>query len=793
MDLIDTILKSKYKTMCGLDNISNISNNTILLGTTTYLSSFYVSSNSIIYKNTSLLSSLNVTGNIIFNNNISINSNLNILKNNINNNNYYINNNLYVSNNTTINNNLYISNTTLINNDSTFLSNLNINGALYINNILNTLNINPNNNNINIYGDIINIGTTNSIINILATTTYVATNNININDKIFELNINASSLTGFDIGSLSGFEILNLSNSGFITTTNDATRYIIKTPNSSIINYILTQNDNDNLYISGITIINNDTSNNSNLYITNNVLLNNISINSNIYISNNTLINNASLNSSLYLNNNMINNNLTTILSSLNINKYSNLNYTTINTNMYVSNTTILNNITINSNLNVLNSTLFNNNLTILSDLNINNNILANNNITLYSNLNINNNTLFNNNVTVLSNLYVSNNSIFNNNTSINSSLQVNNTAILNGNNNFKNINILGNILCNLSEYSDNNNAASNIPAGCFYRTGGVVKIRLNNTPPILTLLGNSSVSINIGSSYTDLGVTAIDYYNNQLQVYITSIGSNNSNILISGTSTLVTSTSLLSSGNYNITYIATDSLGNYNTVNRILIIIGNEIVIPFDYNSVLIAFQYPFSGSNILPNIIYTNNPNTLTVSHTPINTTYTAITLSQSTLNNIGFNYNSSWCFVLKGKRLTNNDSYFSVEFDINVSYPWYSTTGISPWLEGGGNLDGSNYLNNITSYLVYKGTSNPYSLANGFYINVSYNYNTLRLKVELTDWNGTIVFTSNGTNNYTFTRKLTPFIFCLVWDEFIFYNGFYYNKTGYVPYSTFISSFT
>lgn len=170
--------------------------------------------------------------------------------------------------------------------------------------------------------------------------------------------------------------------------------------------------------------------------------------------------------------------------------------------------------------------------------------------------------------------------------------------------------------MCQVPEYADNITAKNNgVPIWGWYRTGGILKIRLNDVPPVLTLLGNYNILINIGNYYTDPGVTAIDYYNNQLPVYITSIGINNSNILnnnilISG-KTLITSTSLLSLGNYNITYTATDLFGNNNTINRI-INISNQPVLsipglifftsPDTYNSTNNTWVDVINNTTVIP-----------------------------------------------------------------------------------------------------------------------------------------------------------------------------------------------
>jgi hypothetical protein len=99
---------------------------------------------------------------------------------------------------------------------------------------------------LNINGKIINIGGTSSIVNILGTTTYVATNELSIHDKMINLNTDQYN-NAFDNGANSGFQIKGTSGDGFIQTSNDATRYLIKPPAISQTSYILTV---DNSYFS---------------------------------------------------------------------------------------------------------------------------------------------------------------------------------------------------------------------------------------------------------------------------------------------------------------------------------------------------------------------------------------------------------------------------------------------------------------------------------------------------------------------------------------------------------------
>jgi hypothetical protein len=110
------------------------------------------------------------------------------------------------------------------------------------------------------------------------------------------------------------------------------------------------------------------------------------------------------------------------------------------------------------------------------------------------------------------------------------------------------------------------------------YRTGGIIKIRLDNSSPIIYLNGNSILNLQYGSPYTDPGVTVSDNSDINLIPYITFFLTGASNLItdpipITGPTTIST-ISNLDIGTYNITYSVTDSSGNiglnYRTLNII-------------------------------------------------------------------------------------------------------------------------------------------------------------------------------------------------------------------------------
>ena len=272
MSSLDNYLIIKYRDMFGLDNISNISINTTLKSNVSMLSLLNISQNFINYNNISLLSNLNLnnlTQNLILtiNNDLWISNNSNFI------NNITILSNLLCNNFTTYNN-LYINDNTNLNNNTSCLSDLYINNNNTTNKI-NVHNVFSNNTTLSLLSDVINIGTTNSIVNITGTSLYVASSDLKIYDKILSLNINPSTYSPFDNGNLSGIEIMGTSQSGFIKSDYSGTLLTIKAP-ESIEQNILTL-DNDNMYITGYNILNDNVSLYESLDITHNMSLKNIS------------------------------------------------------------------------------------------------------------------------------------------------------------------------------------------------------------------------------------------------------------------------------------------------------------------------------------------------------------------------------------------------------------------------------------------------------------------------------------------------------------------------------------
>jgi len=578
--IVDKILAVKYKEMCGFYNIINVSDNTTLLGSITILSSLYTSSNTAIHGSESIMSSFYINNKSFLKGNNTFNSNLFISGLSNINNNLTINSSLNIFGNSNINGNLYINNGAIFQDQITILSGFNVGGDSIITN-LETETISPYDQpTLNIIGDTINIGSTNSIIYMRGTTNYIANTKLSINDNLIMLNIDTNN-NPIDDGINAGFEILGSSGNGFIKTTEDGLRYYIKAPNDSITRYIATLDGNENLTISGHSLFYKDVTVNSTLFVSDKSIFNNdATMNLNLNVLGDTIINNnATILSNIYISNNTNIHSDTTTNMSLNVLNNSIIPNTIVNADLVVmGNTNLLSDTTIYSSLNLYGNSDFLTDVTIKSSLNISSNTILNNDTTIKSNLYISGNSLMNGNANINSTLLVSGNSILSSNVSINSKLNINGNSLLKGDVSIgtttTKLNILGKITCNLKEYPINSTAAANgIPLYGFYRTGGIVKIRVDVVAPTITLIGDSSINLTFGNVYMEPGIVVSDNVDTGLNGYIISIENNiTSNIIYSpllvSNNLYISGTELLPSGQYTITYKSTDATGNegYNT-----------------------------------------------------------------------------------------------------------------------------------------------------------------------------------------------------------------------------------
>ena len=605
----DQQLTLTYKQMFGLNNIDNTLGNTTFQGNIYVVNKLDVFGNSLILNDTSCNSFLSVNGNSnIFNNDATVNSIINISGATTLNGNVSIGSNLSISGNSTIYGLTSVSNKTMFFNTFTVGSNLYVGGAIRFGsnfkcNTIRSIDNTPDNTDLNIVADKIHIGTTNSNIYIQGTTVNLITNNLDIEDNLVTLNIDPITANAFDDGSLAGLQIQsNNNNIGYIRVTEDGLRYEIKAPQDNLSWYIATTDSDNNLNVSGSSILNNSVTISSLMYVSGNtVLQGNTTLNSSLNVSGNSLIQGATtITGNLYISGGTLLQGYTTINSTLSVNNNLIINgASTINSLLYISgNTNINGQLTISSVLNVNGNTLILGNITINSQLSVSNNTIIEGNSTVLACINISGNANLHN-TNIYGSILVSGNTIFNSATTINSQLVVNGTSYLNNNITIgSNLDIIGNIISNIPEYPDNLTAKNaGIAIWGFYRTGGIIKIRLNDQPPIITLLGNTTASISLGNTYTDPGAYALDFAGNQVIIYITSLaisGTSNllsGNILITEISTLISQTSTLSSGSYTITYQATDSSGNIGFNYRLLTI--NNPMVSLQLNTSPPSLQY--------------------------------------------------------------------------------------------------------------------------------------------------------------------------------------------------------
>jgi hypothetical protein len=97
----------------------------------------------------------------------------------------------------------------------------------------------------------------------------------------------------------------------------------------------------------------------------------------------------------------------------------------------------------------------------------------------------------------------------------------------------------------------------------------------VDTTKPVVTLNGNQTILVPVGSTFADPGATATDNYNGDITAYITVTGSVYTQIL----------------GHYPITYLVTDSSGNEGTVTRTVTVYDHEhpvIVLQGEANVIL-------------------------------------------------------------------------------------------------------------------------------------------------------------------------------------------------------------
>ena len=162
-------------------------------------------------------------------------------------------------------------------------------------------------------------------------------------------------------------------------------------------------------------------------------------------------------------------------------------------------------------------------------------------------------------------------------------------------------------------EYILNEDGSNKLSDTVSSTTGLGKSIVIDNTAPEILLIGDSEVTVERGTSYTDLGATATD--NNDEIVNVSTSGSVNSNIV----------------GSYTVTYSATDTADNTATETRTVNVVDN--ILPFlelsgdPVDFILKDETYNDEGVNNIDTATLTINPSTVNTSSTGSKTiTYTA-----------------------------------------------------------------------------------------------------------------------------------------------------------------------
>ena len=787
MSQVDIAQIDKYRRMLGLTNFDNSNTQINMILSTTIMKKTYISDSTIINNNISGLSdlyvlkdtevnSINVTNNL-YTTSLSCN-NLNSMSN-INGNNIKCRG-LILQNDSICNN--FIGNFLSISSKST------INNNIIANNIIaNNLTITSNN---------IIIGKINSDIKINGNVNYANFKNIIIKDKYIVINNNLA-----DHGYYSGFIINSTGTTGFIRTNLTADRYEIKLPNKTDIRYIATTDSNDNLSISGNTEISNDISVLSNLYINGNMIANGNSIfNDNLILSGNSIFNNnVTFLSKTIINNNIAINGKLDLTSDLAVVGSTVFRKCTLTSDLHILGTNTIPTMDIGSNCFVSSNSTVNNNFIASSNLNLTNNLTTNNglfssnvfvgtdafintNLILGSDLNVSNNAIFNNKVTLNSNITIGGNAYINGDITIGTMLYSKFGEFLNNPNNMNTITIMSQIIQQLPHYDNNADAIrNNIPLWGFYRTGGIMKIRLDDTPPILSLSGNSTITINFQDDFYEPGAFGVDNVDQYLDVYIKSISNTFTSNIISPylitNNTIITNTSLLPIGDYIIEYSSTDTCGNIGTITRNLKI--DTILISNSFTSSNIHQSFSNGGNN------YTITNNNLINGNNVV-----------WTFNNIkSLDFNNDWSVILKCRAISWLGE-FRINFDPLISYWSSSFDSISNSSFSVSFQDSGIYFGGESAY--WDSSIPPIDLyskfnsLNGIYIKIYKSSTTNLLYIDFYDHNGILIDSKSSKYPFTYTNNNALFsISCI--GNIMWYGGYaIYEKNTNITVNEFKSIF-
>jgi len=303
-----------------------------------------------------------------------------------------------------------------------------------------------------------------------------------------------------------------------------------------------------------------------------------------------------------------------------------------------------------------------------------------------------------------------------------------------------------------------------------------------NIVAPIMSIVGNTSVNLTAGTSFVDPGITAVDYNNTALSVYMTSLIllSDNSNlltgnILISG-STTFTQTNSLTGGTLKATYTATDQLGNIGYMTRNIIINPSNAIV-YQPSNIIWAYQ-----TVAVPTPFTYDSNNNMTTSKS------TSWYFLSSALATINFSYLQNWTFVLKIIQPLNRQITIGWDFKPLAGTYNNGASASTEWLDSGTNgrwcqiYGNHNLLVSDGTFTVvsYDQTALSAAQVAGYYAEISYVNGKVGLVVK--DLSLNVVLSVNST--YTYTNKVMPFYVYTNTTYAIFYKYALFSQSATPP---------
>ena len=385
--------------------------------------------------------------------------------------------------------------------------------------------------------------------------------------------------------------------------------------------------------------------------------------------------------------------------------------------------------------------------------------------------------SILNENTTMLSDVYISGNTTIENSLVVNSDITTNSQITMAAMSVF-----LGQIkFSDIPEYQTNLDATSNgIPLWGLYRTGGIIKIRLDEDKPIITLIKLNdmfNISIEQYDIYIEPGATGVDNLDGAITPKLKSIFSGDTGELLSLPITLsstdITVNQLITTDprTYTLTYYLEDNVGNYSTTTR-------SVEVRDRIRTII------YSSSNIHARAISGGTIGTLTNGNLT-NLLQGAWTFTPSAMENVfkfekdinnDFIFNSKWKFIIKLQLpFAANANTFTLKISFDTKYdeieshsaPYNVRFGefqnITSIVETNGNTTVQNLSENAINNVITE--MNPGG--DGIYLEIEYVYvqsgnkNMIIRFIKISD--GTVLYTYT-IGDVVYTNNEVPFsIYC------------------------------